>query len=89
MNIVEIYSFLQIQSRVDISILSSLWFSSFAAGKFKVTTVSLFSCGQIGFANNYVTDNIHFFVHQLPFALIPVLQFTGDQTIMKSFKNGR
>ncbi|XP_020620142.1 natural resistance-associated macrophage protein 2-like [Orbicella faveolata] len=26
---------------------------------------------------------------QLPFALIPVLQFTGDQTIMKSFKNGR
>ncbi|XP_078376295.1 natural resistance-associated macrophage protein 2-like isoform X2 [Oculina patagonica] len=26
---------------------------------------------------------------QLPFALIPVLHFTGDQTIMKSFKNGR
>jgi len=26
---------------------------------------------------------------QLPFALIPVLQFTGDPTIMKSFKNGR
>ncbi|KAJ7375499.1 hypothetical protein OS493_002273 [Desmophyllum pertusum] len=26
---------------------------------------------------------------QLPFALIPVLHFTGDQAIMKSFKNGR
>lgn len=26
---------------------------------------------------------------QLPFALIPVLQFTGDPTIMKSFHNGR
>ena len=26
---------------------------------------------------------------QLPFALIPVLQFTGDPTIMKSFQNGR
>ncbi|KAM7431437.1 hypothetical protein ABFA07_017999 [Porites harrisoni] len=26
---------------------------------------------------------------QLPFALIPVLQFTGDPTLMKSFTNGR
>lgn len=30
-----------------------------------------------------------FLLLQLPFALIPVLHFTGDQTIMKSFKNGR
>lgn len=26
---------------------------------------------------------------QLPFALIPVLHFTGDKAIMKSFQNGR
>lgn len=30
---------------------------------------------------------VYFF--QLPFALIPVLHFTGDKAIMKSFQNGR
>ena len=34
-----------------------------------------------------LSDTCHFF--QLPFALIPVLQFTGDASIMGSFKNGK
>lgn len=56
----------------------SIWriFLSFFVNKMSLSTIILWIIPS-------------FVLHQLPFALIPVLQFTGDQTIMRSFKNGR
>ena len=64
---------------------SSSFYMRFDGDRWQIAT-------EIG-ANSEVGDQISAcdrrFVFQLPFALIPVLQFTGDPRIMKSFTNGR